>query len=164
MKRPPTFLFMLGLVAWSSVLAAPPADGVFRNSKQIVDGIPRATWQAMASSGARAPEAMKQANDHLRAEVHRKTATFKIKVEAINPAPGGQRGTQVKVANDTLRESGTSMTVHLWVYIPDEDKDSLAKLKKGSEATVTGTLSRVDFTTANNGVHLNLDLEKAKVE
>lgn len=145
--------------------AAPPAGaGDFKSAKDILETLPKPVVQQLNSSGPKAPEAMKQANEQLKTSVTGKTISVKVRVEEINPAPGASRGTQIKAAADSIRLGSTSFKVHLYGYVKEEGASTLPKAKKGADITVTGLVSRSDITNEKGQLQFHLDLDQAKVE
>lgn len=154
----------LGLAARAQNSAA--AD--FKSAKQIIELVPRQQLMQFRTSslmeGARA-----SANKILDAKVKGKRATLRVKVSEWKAweGPGGELGIKFRMdtQEQTVNQNGVSIGVRFYVFLPADQEQALARVPKGQEISVTGTLTRADFTAnANEGLKLNLDLLDTKIE
>ena len=62
------------------------------------------------------------------------------------------------ISDETVRVAVTSFVLKLYAYLPESQTAAVAKLKKGDQVTVAGTLGRSDFTTTDKlAFHIDLN-------
>jgi hypothetical protein len=156
------------LVASSAQAQNAPQDApAFHSVKEVVDLVPKKTiMQLKVTSEMEA--AKTEANGLLAQNAVGKFATWKIKVVKWTPwdAPGVVPSKfRVDALEQTINVNGSVIGVRMMIYLPAEAEPIVTKLSRGSEATVTGHLNRVDFTTnKGEGIKLNFDMTRTKIE
>jgi hypothetical protein len=157
-----------GCIAAASAPAqdAPEAP-TFHSVKELADLVPRKTIAQMKVS-TQTEAAKTEANGLFVQNAVGKYATWKIKVVKWMPwdAPGVVPSKfRIEALEQTVNINGTPVGVRMWIYLPADAESVVTKLSRGSEATVTGHLNRVDFTTnKGEGVKLNIDMMRTKIE
>lgn len=81
---------------------------------------------------------------------------IKARVESVKPDDYGWR---VRVPDTRIRSGSKTVISRTFLYFRKADGGPLATLKKGDEVTVTGKITRADFTW-DDGIVFNLDLRE----
>jgi hypothetical protein len=146
---------------------APQEAPTFHSVKEVVELVPKKTIMQMKVP-TQMEAAKTEANGLLAQNALGKFATWKIKVVKWSPwdAPGVVPSKfRVDALEQTVNVNGAVIGVRMMVYLPADAEAIVTKLSRGSEATVTGHLNRVDFTNnKGEGLKLNFDMTRTKIE
>jgi hypothetical protein len=130
----------------------------FTNATEIIETVPKQSIMALRGGGKRAEPATIQVNEFLKQTAVSKGATLHVRVNKIERAPGVGHAWRIEAADETIRVGATSIILKIYAYLPESQTAAVAKLKKGDEVTVTGTMGRADFTSTDKlAFHIDLN-------
>lgn len=137
---------------------AQAAPSQFNSVKDIIGTVPKQSIAALQGGGKRAEPAATQANEFLKQTAVAKSASLHLRVNRVERAPGVAHAWRIEAADETVRVAVTSFVLKLYAYLPESQTAAVAKLKKGDQVTVAGTLGRSDFTTTDKlAFHIDLN-------
>ena len=97
----------------------------------------------------------------LDAEVN-KESTFKLKVDQITPwnfpQQGNVKGWRGHSTDARIRSGGVTIETNIYLYIKQDPKNLLDKIRPGAELIVTGKVSRCDIVVPGKTL-LNMDIQ-----
>lgn len=107
---------------------------------------------------------IEQASDAVTSKAQSRSATLSLKVHVFESFK--ERGWAYRIMAPDGRTSvrGTSIPYRVWAYFRADQADALAKVRKGSTVTLSGTIGRADIELYGGNPVLTIDLHDAKVE
>jgi hypothetical protein len=134
-----------------------------RTFEDILKNIPQQDFLKLR--GAKKDEGAMELSKTLMAKELNKEGTFALKVDKVETWPfpqGGVTGWRIWIDADKERMGSVTVDMNCFVYVREDPSGTAAKLKKGQKITVTGRVSRCDFT-AMNGPVLHVDIQSASI-
>jgi ribosomal protein L23 len=114
--------------------------------------------------GAKKEEGAQELSKPLIAKELNKDATFEVKVAKVETwaFPQAESGWRILVDKEKVRMGSTAIDTDLIVYVRQDLKDVVDKVKKGQKIQVTGRLSRCDLTAKDSPI-LHIDVQAASI-
>ncbi len=156
-------LTALAFLMPSICLAQVPAAKEFTSAKEIIETVPKQSITALRGGGKRAEAAATQANEFIKQTAVGKSAALKMRVNKVERAPGVAHAWRIEAADDTIRVGAASIVLKVYAYLPESQTAAVAKIKKGDELTVVGTLGRSDFTVTDK-LAFHIDLNESLIQ
>lgn len=134
-----------------------PAGG-FASFEQIIQTVSADVRQKLGDP-ATAATALEETNAILAQNAKGKPAVFRTRIELLRPNPGGGNKVRFKSPDDPMTTA--PMKQRLWAHFREEPDPAI--LAVGAEVVVSGVMSRCDVTKEQDGLRLNVDLQRCQI-
>jgi len=134
-----------------------PAGG-FASFEQIIQTVSADVRQKLGDP-ATAAAALEETNAILAQNAKGKPAVFRTRIELLRPNPGG--GNKVRFKSPDAPMTSAPMKQRLWAHFREEPDPTI--LAVGAEVAVAGVMSRCDVTKEQDGLRLNVDLQRCQI-
>lgn len=113
--------------------------------------------------GRNKPEVIDELSKQLGAAEGNRDVTLKFKVTKLETQDTNQgKRSRIFSRTERVRLDGINLNIFIFVYISDEVRKQLGKLKAGDEIIATGTVSKTEFDVKDI-YRLTIDLKDSKV-
>lgn len=129
---------------------------------ELIELIPKEATRDV-NKKSKQEEAVRAISEALRKGALHKVAVFDLVLDFWQPwSERGEAAYRLKPLIEERTEYGTRFRVGMWIYADRESGPVIEKLKRGDKFTVTGQLTKADFTVGE-GPRLHIDIERPAI-
>lgn len=133
-----------------------------KSLEQLIELIPKEATRDV-NKKSKQEEAARAISEALRKGALHKVAVFDLVLDFWQPwSERGEAAYRLKPLIEERTEYGTRFRVGMWIYADRESGPVIEKLKRGDKFTVTGQLTKADFTVGE-GPRLHIDIERPAI-